>query len=152
MRISRNDLNMNMALLVSKRATCLRAEVGAIILLDGRVASTGYNGPLPNTEHCDDHVCDLSKPCTRAVHAEANAIYNAARQGIPLEGAEMFCTYRPCEKCFEAIVQSGIKKVFYLHEYKTDKRTYQEVYHRYFMQGIKLEQLEDFNRQVLDEK
>lgn len=112
-RITREQLNMQIAHVVSQRATCGRAKVGAVITTEsGRIISTGYNGPLPEHSHCDRQ-CDISKPCTRSVHAEANAIYNAARHGISLQGSELYCTHRPCLKCFEAIVQSGIKTVLY---------------------------------------
>lgn len=147
-RISRQELNMNIALLISKRATCVRGQVGAVIVNEGRIISTGYNGPLPNEPHCDSVNCDLSKSCTRAVHAEANAIYNASRNGLSLEGCELYCTYRPCRKCFEAIVQSGIKSVYYWKEYETDGQKKADIRFHYMLNGIRLEQLDDFNPQV----
>lgn len=147
-RITREDLNMNIALLISKRATCVRAQVGAVITRDGRIISTGYNGPIKNEPHCNPKDCDVSKSCTRAVHAEANAIYNATKQGTSLDGAELYCTYRPCQKCFEAIVQSGITTVYYLWEYKTDMQKEHEVKYHYQLNGVKLVKLEYFKIQV----
>lgn len=121
-RISREELFINTAILVAQRATCGRAKVGAVIVKNNRVVSTGYNGPPPNpieTNHCSENTCNLTLSCTSAIHAEANAIYSAARLGISLEGTDLYITHCPCIKCSEAIIQSGIKKVFYLTEYRT---------------------------------
>jgi dCMP deaminase len=103
---------------VGKRGTCRRAQVGAVIARSGRVISTGYNGPSPAEPPCTPPLCDISKPCTRAIHAEANAIYFAARHGVSLNGAALYVTYSPCVKCCEAIVQSGIAEVHYLKEFR----------------------------------
>jgi len=147
MRITRENLNMNIALLISKRATCGRAQVGAVIVKDNRIISTGYNGPLRSEPDCSNH-CDTSKSCIRAVHAEANAIYNAAKNGLSLEGCELYCTYRPCRKCFEAIVQSGIKKVYYLNDYNTDGQKKADIGFYYQLNGVELTQLDHFETQV----
>lgn len=112
-RIDRVELGLQMAELISKRGSCQRLQVGAVITLEGRIIATGYNGPLQSEYTCNANNCELNKSCERAVHAEANAIYFAARNGIALEGGILYCTYSPCTDCAEAIVQSGIKTVIF---------------------------------------
>lgn len=141
-RPSINETLLEIATTVSKRGTCSRRQNGAVIAdSKGVVLSTGYNGSLSGMEHCD-HECDcgyelmgevaqyLAKDhaftcpahpnngCTIAVHAEANAVYFAARKGVSVEGQQIFCTTEPCVKCAEAIVQSGISKVVYRQSYR----------------------------------
>lgn len=109
-RITRDELYLGMAHLMALRATCRRLSVGCIITSpEHRVISTGYNGPLPSDEHCSK--CDLSKACNDAVHAEANAIAHAAKNGISLNGAILYLTHSPCTTCAKLIVQSGISQV-----------------------------------------
>jgi dCMP deaminase len=115
-RISRADLYINSALLVALRGTCARAQVGCVIVKDGRIISSGYNGALG--KHDCTQTCNISESCKKAIHAEANAIYFAANKGISLEGASLYCSHSPCIKCAEAIIQAGIQKVVYLETYK----------------------------------
>lgn len=111
-RISRDDLYMRIAWLFSLRGTCKRLQVGAVITKDGRIICSGYNGPAKDQGHCGPDIgCDMSKPCTHAIHAEANAIAYAARNGIALEGTTIYVTASPCIKCAELIVSAGIKVV-----------------------------------------
>lgn len=114
-RPSRNDINIAIAQIIASRSTCRRASVGAVIVLKKRIISTGYNGSLHPLK-CTH--CDLHQGCTDAVHAEANAIAFAAREGISLEGATLYCTHSPCLGCAKLIIQSGIKMVVYLEEYR----------------------------------
>lgn len=116
-RLSRSEMFIEIAALVATRSTCNRASVGAVVVKDGRIVSMGYNGPPSGMPHCDEGRCDLSSHCIRSVHAEANAIYFAARHGIPVEGATIFCTHSPCRKCSEAIINSGISEVVYEEPY-----------------------------------
>ena len=111
-------MNMEIALIVSRRSTCERKSVGAVIVRSGRVLSTGYAGVPSKLPHCSSQFCDLSKPCDRTVHAEANAIAFAAKEGIPIDGSEMFITCSPCINCAKLIINSGVKKVTYLEEYR----------------------------------
>ena len=120
-RPSRSQIFLEMALTMGKRSTCARAQNGALIVKGSRIISSGYNGPIKDQLHCNDHDCDINLPCTRAVHAEANAIYFAARMGIPTDEAEMFCTMAPCKKCAEAIVQAGITRVTFLSHYSDNQ-------------------------------
>ena len=111
-RLTRDALYLHIAHLISLRGTCQRLQVGCVITSpDHRIISTGYNGPLPSDEHCLK--CDLSKSCTDAVHAEANAIAYAAKSGISLNGSTIYLTHNPCVNCAKLIVQSGIKIVKY---------------------------------------
>jgi dCMP deaminase len=117
-RIDRQELLLDIAEKMALRSTCQRNQVGCVIAIDGRIVSTGYNGPPANTLHCDRHLCDIEKPCERSVHAEANAIAFAAKHGVALLGSELYVKVSPCKKCAELIINSGIKKVIYREEYR----------------------------------
>lgn len=115
-RITRAALFMGTASLFAQRATCNRLKVGCIITsADHRIISSGYNGAPKGLPHCD---CSEEKPCTAAIHAEANAIAWAARNGVGLLGSTMYCTHTPCIKCSELIIQAGIWLVVYGDEYR----------------------------------
>lgn len=121
-RISRNQLYIMMAMLVSWRGTCRRKQVGCVIVsADGRVISTGYNGTLKGALHCTAMGCDLERSCQHSIHAEANAIVYGAKSGISLGGSIMYCTTAPCYTCAQLIVQAGIYEVVYLDEYTDDR-------------------------------
>ena len=109
---------MRSAMLAAQRSTCNRLQVGAILERSGRVIVSGYNGAPKGFPHCDPDVCRVDKPCTRTVHAEANCIYFAAREGIATEGAVMWTTDSPCKTCAEAIINAGITGVVYLRAYR----------------------------------
>lgn len=115
MRASRIEMLMSIAETIALRSTCDRLNVGAIITRDSRVVSTGYNGNVAGALHCR-HID--GSPCTSAVHAEANAIVFSARHGVGTEGAELFTTHQPCEGCAKLIVNSGLTRVFFKHEYR----------------------------------
>jgi dCMP deaminase len=117
-RPSRDVTFAMVAKVISLRATCLRARVGAVIVKDKRIVSVGYNGALPDEDHCNSELCNEHSPCLNTIHAEANAIYHAAKAGTPIEGATMYCTHSPCRKCSEAIIQAGIARVVFIKEYR----------------------------------
>ena len=117
-RISRIDLYLETARLNSRRATCERGKVGAVLVRDKRIIASGYNGPPVGQPHCSPKVCDLSKPCEHAVHAEANLIAYCAKHGIPTNNAVLVLTTVPCRKCAELIVQAGIGRIVYESEYR----------------------------------
>lgn len=104
--------------IASFRSTCNRLHVGAVIAIDGRVVSTGYAGAPSGMPHCSPESCSVEHPCTRTVHAEAGAISYAARKGIGIEGAVLYCTHAPCENCAKLIINSGIKHVYYETPYR----------------------------------
>ena len=110
---------MQMAEIVAQRSTCDRLNVGAIIIKDGRVISTGYNGNVSGMPHCQHRMLDVPGiPCTTAVHAEANAIVWAARHGVATEGTMLFTTHQPCLDCAKLIINAGIIRVFFKNEYR----------------------------------
>lgn len=121
-RPSWGDYFMDIAILVAKRSTCLRRSVGAIIVKDKRVLSTGYNGAPSGVRHCAEVGClrenlniesgKMHELC-RGIHAEQNAIIQAAYHGVSLKGASLFCTNLPCSICAKMIINAGIKKIYY---------------------------------------
>lgn len=117
---------MDIAILVAKRSTCLRRAVGAIIVKDKRILSTGYNGAPTGVRHCAEVGCLREKlgiqsgkmhELCRGIHAEQNAIIQAAYHGVSLKGASVFCTNLPCSICAKMIINAGIQKIFYLSGY-----------------------------------
>ena len=121
MRPSRDLVLMEIAHVIAKRGTCLRANVGAVVAKKGRIVSTGYAGAPSNLPHCEDADCNVNLPCTRTVHAEAGAISFAAREGLAVEGCTLYCTHAPCLECAKLIINAGIVRVVYNIAYrKTD--------------------------------
>jgi dCMP deaminase len=135
-RPSMDETLLKTAEVLAQRGSCSRGKNGAVIASEaGVILSTGYNGSLAGLPHCDHECncgvdletefvihhphCKTNGPCQTAVHSEANAIYFAARNGVQVNSAVMYCTCEPCEKCAEAIVQAGITKVFYMKPYTT---------------------------------
>ena len=118
MRPTRDQILMEVAYIMAKRSTCNRLHVGAVISQGGRIVSTGYAGAPSGISHCSPETCNLENPCTRTVHAEAGAISYAARSGIRLEGATLYCTHCPCQACSQLIINSGIIKVIYHIPYR----------------------------------
>lgn len=114
-RISRKELYKEMALLISKRSSCLKKQVGALLIRENRVIAMGYNGVLPKIPA--SHGIDPDGT-TYTVHAEINIIAFCAKHGINTKGATLIVTLSPCEKCAEAIIQSGIERVGYIEEYR----------------------------------
>jgi dCMP deaminase len=113
---------MDIAKDVATRATCDRKHVGAVIVRDNRVLSTGYNGSIPGAQHCDDvgHMMEDGH-CVRTVHAEANAILQAARYGVATEGATIYTTASPCWPCFQKIVTAGITRIVFGELYRDNR-------------------------------
>lgn len=121
-RPSWDETFFDVAKVVAKRATCPKLQNGVVITTFGhQVISTGYNGAPTGLPHCLEEGCKIEGGhCVRAVHAEMNAILQAARRGISVDGATMYTIYRPCIRCSIAIVQSGIVTVKYLNDYESD--------------------------------
>ncbi len=114
-RITREQMFIDIAKTIAKRSTCTRKQVGCVLVIDGRIVATGYNGVLPGIP--DENGIDANGN-SRTVHAEANAIAFCARKGISTENCILYCTLQPCEKCAELIIQAGIDEVYYLDEYR----------------------------------
>ncbi len=117
---------MDITALVAKRSTCLRRVVGAIIVKDKRILSTGYNGAPSGIRHCIDVGClreqmnvasgERHELC-RGIHAEQNAIIQAAFHGVSIKGSTLFCTNLPCSICAKMIINAGLKKIYYKDGY-----------------------------------
>jgi len=123
-RVSWEQYFMNIATEVATRATCDRKKVGAVIVRGRTILSTGYNGSLRGLPHCDEVGHEMENGhCVRTVHAEANAIVQAARHGIRVEGSEIYITASPCYNCFKLIVNAGITKIYYGEFYRDERIT-----------------------------
>ncbi len=121
-RIPWNQYFMMQAVLLSLRSTCERLSVGAILVRDKRVIAGGYNGSVSSDEHCIDHGCYLvDGHCVRTIHAEMNAVLQCAKFGVATEGAEVYVTDFPCLQCTKMLLQSGIKKIYFLRNYHNDE-------------------------------
>lgn len=117
---------MDIAYLVAQRSTCLRRKVGAVAVKDRRILATGYNGAPSGCMHCDEAGClrqQLNIPSgqrqeiCRAVHAEQNVIVQAAKHGISLDGAELYCTTLPCITCAKMLLNVGIRRICVVEGY-----------------------------------
>jgi len=108
--------------MVSTRATCDRASVGAVIVMDNQIVATGYNGSPSGMSHCDDvgHIIDGGH-CVATIHAEINALLQCAKYGRYVNRATMYVTHFPCHNCAKAIVTSGIKRLIYANDYAPDE-------------------------------
>ena len=114
---------MNIARQVATRSTCSRKHVGAIIVRDKTILSTGYNGSIRGLPHCDDIGHDLEGGhCVATIHAEANAILQAAKNGVMIDGADIYTTASPCWNCFKLIANAGLKAI-YFGEFYRDKKS-----------------------------
>jgi len=121
-RVSWDRYFMNLAVQAATRSTCPRKHVGAVIVRDKAVLATGYNGSLRGLPHCTDVGCLMDNGhCVRTVHAEANAILQAARHGVRIERSEMVVTASPCWECFKLIANAGIVKVLYGEFYRDER-------------------------------
>lgn len=118
-RPSWDEYFMDIAQAVATRATCSRRMVGAVIVKDKRILSTGYNGAPVGLRHCNhDGGADLiDGHCARSTHAEQNAIVQAARHGIGIQGATMYCTDHPCLTCAKLLINAGVERVVYAQPY-----------------------------------
>lgn len=121
-RASWDEYFMNIATEVATRSTCDRKHVGAVIVRDKSILATGYNGSVRGLGHCDDegHLMEDGH-CVRTVHAEANAIVQAARNGMRIEGASITVTASPCWGCFRLIANAGIVRIVFGEFYRDQK-------------------------------
>lgn len=117
---------MEFAKLAETRSTCLRRQVGAVIVCDRMVMATGYNGAPKGVSHCTNVGClraDMNIPSgqrhelCRGLHAEQNAIIQAAYHGVGIRGGTLYCTFRPCLICVKMIINAGISKIYFLADY-----------------------------------
>jgi dCMP deaminase len=118
-RISWDQYFMAQSHLLALRSTCTRLTVGATIVRDKRIIAGGYNGSIAGGDHCIDKGCYvIDNHCVRTVHAEMNALLQCAKFGVPTAEAELYVTHFPCLQCCKAIIQAGIKTVYYAEDYK----------------------------------
>ncbi len=117
---------LDMARVIARRATCLRRQIGALLVRDKRILATGYNGPPSGLPHCDEVGClrqQLGIPSgerqelCRALHAEQNAIIQAALHGVNTRGAVLYCTNQPCVTCAKMLINAGVLRVVYEGDY-----------------------------------
>lgn len=121
-RASWDEYFMAIARQVATRSTCDRKHVGAVVVRDRMILATGYNGSIRGIAHCDDegHLIEDGH-CVRTVHAEANAIVAAARNGVRLDGADIYVTASPCFNCFKLIANAGIRRIAFLEFYRDER-------------------------------
>ena len=113
---------MNIAREAATRSTCDRKHVGAVIVREKTILSTGYNGSVRGMPHCDDagHLME-NDHCVATIHAEANAIIQAARNGVNINGGELYTTASPCWNCFKLIANAGIRRIYYGEFYRDER-------------------------------
>lgn len=126
---------------VAERSTCKRAKVGAVFVRDKNILATGYNGAPAGLPHCTDVGCliyesrtpsgEIEENCFRTIHAEINAIAQAAKNGASIRDADIYITHTPCLHCFKVLINTGIRRVFFEKPYKLatleDLRRYTQV-------------------------
>jgi dCMP deaminase len=117
-RPSWDDYFMQITLQVAKRSTCPRAAVGAVIVRDKRILTTGYNGAPSNLPHCTEVGCLMvNGHCVRTLHAEQNAIIQGALHGVDVSCSTIYVTHQPCLVCAKMIINAGIERVVYAGHY-----------------------------------
>jgi len=127
-RPSWDEYFMTITRQVAERSTCLRAQVGAVIVRDRSILATGYNGSPAGLPHCLDVGCliyrsqtpsgETEENCFRTIHAEINAITQAAKNGVSIRGGAIYITHTPCIHCFKVLINTGITRICYEREYK----------------------------------
>ena len=146
-RPSWHEYFMLLAKLVSVRSTCNSRKIGAVIVKNNRILATGYNGAVHGAPHCTDkgpgyclrraigaHDAEKYNYCLSS-HAEVNAVNQAARFGISLEGATLYCTLEPCNWCFKQLIQAGIKEIYFEEPYESRNKEF-DLYWRQIMESL----------------
>lgn len=125
-RPSWDEYFMAIAEQVAGRATCLRRRIGAVLVKDKRILATGYNGVPSGLAHCEEVGCireqrgipsGTQHELCRGLHAEQNAVIQAAKHGIAIAGATAYCTHQPCVLCAKILINSGVTDIVYQHAY-----------------------------------
>jgi dCMP deaminase len=113
---------MNIAAVVASRSTCPRKFVGAVVVRDKTILSTGYNGSIRGMPHCTEagHMME-NDHCVATIHAEANAIIQAAKNGVTIDGATIYVTASPCWSCFKMIANGGIRRICFGEFYRDER-------------------------------
>lgn len=121
-RASWDEYFMSIAQVVATRSTCPRKYVGAVLVRNRTILSTGYNGSIRGMPHCSDvgHMME-DNHCVATIHAEANAIIQAARNGVVIEGATNYVTASPCWNCFKQLANAGVTRIVYGEFYRDNR-------------------------------
>jgi dCMP deaminase len=121
-RASWDEYFMSIAQVVATRSTCQRKYVGAVLVRNRTILSTGYNGSIRGMPHCSDvgHMMEEGH-CVATIHAEANAIIQAARNGVMIEGATNYVTASPCWSCFKQLANAGVTRICYGEFYRDER-------------------------------
>ena len=145
-RIGWDQYFMQICAVVARRSTCLRAAVGAVIVRDRIILATGYNGSPSGLPHCTEVGClitvstapdgEVEENCFRTIHAEMNAIAQAAKTGVSIQGSDIYITHSPCFHCLKVLINTGIRRVCYAKPYKLER-----VAEPVRLSGIRLEQV-----------
>lgn len=132
-RPSWDEYFLQIAFTVAQRSTCDRAHVGCVLVRDRRILATGYNGAPAGLPHCDDvgHLM-VDGHCVRTLHAEQNALIQAALHGVSTEGATAYVTHQPCLTCAKMLINAGIRRVVYAGNYPDE-------YSRSFLDAARVE-------------
>jgi len=127
-RLSWNQYFLTITRQVAERSTCNRAKVGAVIVREKNILATGYNGSPAGLPHCTEVGCliyqsktpngETEENCYRTIHAEINAIAQAAKNGVSIRDADIYVTHTPCIHCLKVLINTGIRGIFYEKEYK----------------------------------
>jgi dCMP deaminase len=118
MRPGWDEYFMEVARTVATRATCPRASVGAVLVREHRILTTGYNGAPRHVAHCTEAGCEMvAGHCVRSTHAEANAVVQAALHGVEVAGAIAYCTHQPCVHCAKLLISAGITRIVFEEAY-----------------------------------
>lgn len=121
MRPTWDQYFIKIALDVAERSTCDRAYVGAVLVRDKRILTTGFNGSPTGQPHCDTHGHLLvDGHCVRTIHAETNAIIQAALHGVSTKGATCYVTHFPCINCTKTLINAGIVRIVFINDYRVD--------------------------------
>lgn len=138
-RKSWKEYFMEITNLVASRSTCDRAFVGCLLVNDeNRIVSTGYNGSVRKNPHCDDIGHKMRDGhCIATIHAEINALLYCAKEGISVNNCSAYVTHFPCLNCTKALIQAGIKKIYFQNDYRVDEYA-MELLH---INGIEIEKL-----------
>ncbi|MEJ2511437.1 MAG: cytidine/deoxycytidylate deaminase family protein [Anaerolineales bacterium] len=139
MRPTWDSYFINIALAVAERSTCDRAFVGAVLVRDKRILTTGFNGSPSGLPHCDTagHLL-VDGHCVRTIHAETNAIIQAALHGVSTKDATCYVTHFPCINCTKTLINAGITEIIYLNDYRIDENALQFIN----SVGVALKQIE----------
>ena len=122
MRTDWDTYFLDIARVVATRATCDRKHVGAVLARDRIILSTGYNGSIRGLPHCDEvgHMMENGH-CVATIHAEVNAVLQAARAGTSIDGAELYTTASPCWPCFKMVANAGIRRIVFGEFYRDER-------------------------------